>query len=141
MSVTLIAVVIALVVGHTMPALTSLRRFDWFVSWLDWLGAQAGNSDAWRSRWGLLLALGAPLLLVLLLQLALRNDLFGLPAFLFAVFILFYAWGPRDLDHDVEAVAEAGDADARRAASRRAFASGASATASTSWSRSRGPQA
>lgn len=121
MSVTLIAVVIALVIGHTMPSLASLRRYDWFVNWLDWLGTQAGDNDVWRSRWGLALALGVPLLLVLLLQLALRNDLFGLPAFLFAVLALFYAWGPRDLDHDVDAVMEAGDAQARREAATRLF--------------------
>jgi AmpE protein len=121
MSVTLIAVVIALVVGHTMPALASLRRYDWFVSWLDWLNAQAGDNAAWRGRWGLALALVVPLLLVLLLQLALRNDLFGLPAFLFAVLMLFYAWGPRDLDHDVDAVVEAPDAESRRTAAMRLF--------------------
>ncbi len=121
MSVTLIAVVIALVVGHTMPALASLRRYDWFVSWLDWLNTQAGDNTAWRSRWGLALALAVPLLLVLLLQLALRNDLFGLPAFVFAVLMLFYAWGPRDLDHDVDAVVEAPDAQARRIAAMRLF--------------------
>ena len=121
MSVTLIAVVIALVVGHTMPALASLRRYDWFVSWLDWLNTQAGDNTAWRSRWGLALALAVPLLLVLLLQLALRNDLFGLPAFVFALLMLFYAWGPRDLDHDVDAVVEALDAQARRTAAMRLF--------------------
>ena len=37
MSTTLIAVVIALVVGHTMPALVALRRYDWFIRWLEWL--------------------------------------------------------------------------------------------------------
>ena len=121
MSVTLIAVVIALVVGHTMPALASLRRYDWFVSWLGWLNTQAGDNTAWRSRWGLALALAVPLLLVLLLQLALRNDLFGLPAFVFALLMLFYAWGPRDLDHDVDAVVEAPDAQARRTAALRLF--------------------
>ena len=50
-----------------------------------------------------------------------RNDLFGLPAFLFAVLMLFYAWGPRDLDHDVDAVVEAPDAESRRAAAMRLF--------------------
>jgi len=34
---------------------------------------------------------------------------------------LFYAWGPRALDHDVEAVIEAADAPARRAAAQRLF--------------------
>ena len=38
-----------------------------------------------------------------------------------AVLVLFYAWGPRDLDHDVDAVVEAPDAESRRAAAGRLF--------------------
>ena len=121
MSTALIAVVIALVVGHTLPALASLRRYDWYVAWLDWLGRQLGEQPFWRGPWGLALALAVPLLAVGLLQLGLRDDLFGLPAFLFALAMLFYAWGPRDLDHDVEAVVEAPDAASRDAAARRLF--------------------
>lgn len=121
MSITLIAVVIALIVGHTMPSLVALRRYDWFIRWLEWLGAQLGDHPAWRSGWGLALALAPPLLVVLLLQLGLRDALLGLPAFLFALLALFYAWGPRDLDHDVEAVVDAPDAAARREAARRLF--------------------
>ena len=121
MSITLIAVVIALIVGHTMPSLVALRRYDWFIRWLEWLAAQLGDNASWRSGWGLLFALAPPLLVVLLLQLGLRGALFGLPAFLFALLALFYAWGPRDLDHDVEAVADAPDANARREAARRLF--------------------
>src|SRR5687768_1365142 len=121
MSVTLIAVVVALVIGHTLPALASLRRYDWYVSWLDWLGRQLGGQPFWRGPWGLVLALAVPLLVVGLLQLGLHDDLFGLPAFLFSLAMLFYAWGPRDLDHDVEAVVEAPDAAARDAAAARLF--------------------
>ena len=121
MSITLIAVVIALIVGHTMPSLVALRRYDWFIRWLEWLAAQLGDNTGWRSGWGLAIALAPPLLVVLLLQLGLRDALFGLPAFLFALLALFYAWGPRDLDHDVEAVVDAPDADARRDAARRLF--------------------
>jgi len=121
MSTTLIAVVIALVVGHTLPALASLRRHDWYVGWLDWLGRQLQAQPFWRGPAGLALALAVPLLAVGLLQLGLRDDLFGLPAFLFAVAVLFYAWGPRDLDHDVEAVVEAPDATSREAAARRLY--------------------
>ena len=121
MSITLIAVVIALVVGHTMPSLVALRRYDWFIHWLEWLAAQLGEQAGWRRAWGLAIALAPPLLVVLLLQLGLREALFGLPAFLFALLALFYAWGPRDLDHDVEAVVDATDAEARRNAARRLF--------------------
>ena len=114
MSITLIAVVIALVVGHTMPALVALRRYDWFIRWLEWLAAQLGENASWRGGLGLLFAIGPPLLVVALVQLALRGDFYGLLAFLFALVVLFYAWGPRDLDHDVEAVVEAADGNARR---------------------------
>jgi len=121
MSLTLIAVVIALIVGHTMPSLAALRRYDWFVGWLDWLRTQAGEQEAWRSRWALLMALLPPLLLVWLLQLGLRDSLYGLPYFVFALVTLFYAWGPRDLDHDVEAVVAARDPESRRTAATRLF--------------------
>lgn len=121
MSVTLIAVVVALVIGHTLPALASLRRYDWYVSWLDWLGRQLGDQPFWRGPWGLAIALAVPLLVVGLLQLGLRDDLLGLPAFVFALAMLFYAWGPRDLDHDVDAVVEAPDAASREAAAKRLY--------------------
>ena len=121
MSITLIAVVIALVVGHTMPALVSLRRYDWFVRWLEWLAAQLGDTPSWRGAGGLLFAIGPPLLVVALVQIALRGDLYGLPAFVFALAALFYAWGPRDLDHDVEAVVVAPDTATRRDAAGRLF--------------------
>jgi AmpE protein len=121
MSITLIAVVIALVVGHTMPSLVALRRYDWFIRWLEWLAAQLGDNATWRGGLGLLFAVGPPLLFVALLQMALHGDFMGFPSFLFALAMLFYAWGPRDLDHDVEAVVQAGDAAARRAAAERLF--------------------
>jgi AmpE protein len=121
MSTTLIAVVIALVVGHTMPALVALRRYDWFIRWLEWLAAQLGDSPTWRGVGGLLFAILPPLLVVGVLQLLLRGDFYGFPAFLFALATLFYAWGPRDLDLDVEAVVEARDVDARRDAAARLF--------------------
>lgn len=121
MSLTLIAVVIALVVGHTMPTLAALRRYDWFIGWVEWWRAQSSENESLRSRWALALVLLPPLLLVLLLQLGLRDGLYGLPYFVFALITLFYAWGPRDLDHDVEAVVAARDPEARRAAAARLF--------------------
>jgi AmpE protein len=121
MSTTLIAVVIALIVGHTMPALVALRRYDWFIRWLEWLAAQLGDNATWRGVGGLLFAIVPPLLVVGLVQLVLRGDFYGFPAFLFALAALFYAWGPRDLDHDVEAVVDATDANARRDAAARLF--------------------
>jgi AmpE protein len=117
MSVTLIAVVVALVLGHAAPSLAGLRQYDWYGNWVRWLDARIGSEGSfWRGRWGIALALLPPLLAVGLFQVALDAPLLGLAGLLFAIAVLFYAWGPRDLDVDVEAIVEAPHADARREA-------------------------
>jgi len=94
----------------------SLRRFTWYRHWLQWLDSHFAEGSAWRSRYGIALALAPPLLLVLLVQWALATPLLGVPALLFAIAVLVYAWGPRDLDLDVEAIIDAPDTAARREA-------------------------
>jgi len=120
MFATLLAVVVALALGWLARDLSaSLRDHRWFVAWLDWLEARLGAAGAWRGRWGLALALLPPLLLVALVQWLLDDLAFGLPGLVFAVAVLFHAWGPRDLDRDVDEIVEAVDGDARRAAASR----------------------
>ena len=117
MSVTLIATVIALVLGHLAPSLAaSLRQYGWFRDWLSWLGTRLGEGSFWHGRWGIAIALLPPLLLVGLFQSALDRPLLGLAGLLFAIAVLFYTWGPRDLDVDVEAILDARDPLARREA-------------------------
>ena len=53
------------------------------------------------------------LLAVGLFHLALREPLYGFVGLLFAIFVLFYAWGPRDLDLDIDAILNAPDAASR----------------------------
>ena len=125
MSVTLIAAVAALVLGHLAPSLAaSLRHYGWYGDWLRWLGARFAAGSAWHGRWGLVLALLPPLLLVGLFQVALDEPLFGLPGLLFSIAVLFYAWGPRDLDVDVDAIADARDARSRHDAAAWLFPDG-----------------
>jgi AmpE protein len=115
MSITLVAVVVALVLGHVAPTLTtSARQFHWYEHWLQWLSEHFAEGSFWRGRYGIAIALLPPLLLVGLLQWALQEPLFGLIGLLFGIVVLIYAWGPRDLDVDVEAVIDAGDSQARR---------------------------
>src|SRR4249920_1472583 len=114
MALTLIAVVLSLVLGHVAPTLAGLRSYNWFVSWLQKLGRVLGGQSAWQGRFGLLLGIGLPVLAIGAVQFALRNHFYGLPGFFFALAVLIYTWGPRDLDLDVDAVVEARDADGRR---------------------------
>ena len=58
MSVTLIAVVIALLLGHlAQPFVAALRQYDWYADWLRWLSARFGEGSAWRGRYGIAIAL------------------------------------------------------------------------------------
>lgn len=117
MSITLVAVVVALVLGHMAPALaTSTRQFHWYGRWLHWLSEHFPEGSVWRGRYGIAIALLPPLLLVALLQWALDEPVYGLIGLLFGIAVLVYAWGPRDLDVDVEAVIDAHDTQARREA-------------------------
>jgi len=114
MSATLIAVIVVLIAGHAVQSLAALRRFDWLVEWRRYVGGQAEAEGALNGRIGLLLVIGLPVLLIGLLQLALRQSLWGVPWFVFAVLLLFYSWGPRDLDLDVESIVDAPDAEHKR---------------------------
>ena len=119
MSLTLIAAVVALVLGHVAPSLASaVRDFTWYRRWLQWLDARF-PTGFWRGQHGLVLALLPPLLLVGLFQAALSKPLLGLAGLLFAIAVLFYSWGPRDLDLDVEAIVDAPDQAARAEAAAR----------------------
>ncbi|KAF1712618.1 hypothetical protein CSC70_03715 [Pseudoxanthomonas kalamensis DSM 18571] len=117
MSITLLAVVVALVLGHVAPTLVAgLRQYGWFAHWTGWLGRQAQGWEFWRGRYGIVLALLPPLLLVGLVQWVWRLPWMGLFDLLFGVVALVYAWGPRDLDVDVEAIIDSDDPEARRIA-------------------------
>ena len=125
MSATLIAAVVALVLGHMAPSLAaSVRQYGWYRDWVRWLDARFPEGSFWHGRWGIAFALVPPLLLVALFQLALHESLLGLVSLIFGIVVLFYAWGPRDLDVDVDAVANAPDATARRAAATRLWPEG-----------------
>lgn len=114
MSAALIAVVAVLLAGHAAQSLTNLRRFDWLVEWRRYVNGVSEPEGVLNGRGGLALVIGLPVLLIGLLQIALRAPLWGLPGFVFGVLLLFYCWGPRDLDLDVDAIVDAADSDQKR---------------------------
>ena len=125
MFTTLVAVLVALALGHVAPAAAAtLRRFDGFRRWLGWLDLHAGPSA--RGPLGVVLAVLPPVLLLGLLAWLLRGTLFGLPSLLLGIAVLAWCWGPRDLDRDVEAVMDADEPALRHAALHNLQAAGGS---------------
>lgn len=115
MSITLIATIVALVLGHLAPSFAAaVRHYSRYRDLIVWLNNRFGEDSFWRGRWGIVLALLPALLLVGLLQGALDGRLWGISGLLFGTAVLFLAWGPRDLDRDVDAILDAPDATARR---------------------------
>ena len=128
MAATLLAVIVALAIGHLAPDIASgIRQYGWFGGWLRWLNAQFPEGSFWRGAYGIALALVVPLLVVGLFQLALDRPLWGFVGLLFDIAVLFYCWGPRDLDLDVAAVLDAPDAASRRSAAARLWPEGEAA--------------
>jgi AmpE protein len=116
MFMALAAAVVALALGHLAQGFAqAVRRHGWFDDWLRWLGARFPQGP-WQGRWGIALALLPPLLPVALLQWALDMPLYGIVGLAFGIGVLFYCWGPRDLDLDVDAIVDAPDVAARDAA-------------------------
>jgi len=111
MAKTLLAIVLVLAASRALPDLARLRDFSWLHIWLTrW------HRDAVPSHRPVLLLPALIFLLCVLLQTALDHVLFGLPLFAFALIVLFFCWGPRELDADIDAVMKAPDRDQRLAA-------------------------
>jgi AmpE protein len=113
MAKTLIAILIVLLSTHAMPDLARFRGFPWLRGWLA-PGDQPGNDSA-RT----LLITGLMVVATALIQAALHRHWFGLLELAFMVVVLYFSWGPRDLDNDIDAVLKAPDSERRRAAAQR----------------------
>jgi AmpE protein len=125
MALTLIVVLIVLAVAIAAPELTRLRDYSWLKPWVGWLNERLGLNALWTHGSGLLLSVGLPCLGLLIIDALLGGALFGLLGVVIAAVVLFYTWGPRDLDLDVADLATATDEEARQRALR---ALGAAAT-------------
>ena len=111
MAKTLLAIVLVLAASRALPDLARLRDFTWLRIWFSgWRG-----DGAEPARPALLLP-ALVFLFCALLQSVLDHVLFGLPLFAFAVIVLFFCWGPRELESDIDAVLKAPDRDQRLAA-------------------------
>lgn len=104
---TLLAIIIGLFLERFLGHLQDLRQFTWFERFVDSVRANFRAGGEWNGAAAVLLAVVPPVLVVAAVQALLSDVLFGLLGFVFAVLILVYTLGPRDLDTDAEAYVNA----------------------------------
>src|SRR5690606_41381785 len=98
MFATLLAVVVALVLGHLVrDAAGSLRNYAWFRRWLRWLDDRCGGSGLGRGPLGNALALPPVLAVVGPLPRLLAEHWLGLPWLLLGIVRSWPSRGPRHL--------------------------------------------
>lgn len=116
---TLIAALAAIALNRFLPQMAEMRHTHWLRDWTGWLDRRLGNQDLWKGAFGVLLVLGPPVAVIAVVQAGLDDFAFGLFGFLFAVIVLIWTWGPRDLDSDVSnylQAARSGSSDQQRRA-------------------------
>lgn len=96
----LIAIIVALVCEHLLSHLRRWRNYDWFGRYLAQGRRVVLIGRAWQSAWGLLF-LVPPLLVIGLIQWSLDDGILGLVGFVYAILVLIFALGPRDLWEEV----------------------------------------
>lgn len=96
----LIAIVIALAAERLLSHIRRWREYDWFGRYLRRVLDSGLLSSLWDSSLGLLFLL-PPLLAVAVLQSLLEGGVLSLLGLAFAVGVLIFALGPRDLWEDV----------------------------------------
>lgn len=117
MAIKLVAILLVLVLCRFLPDAVRLRNFSWWQAWVERVAASSPDA-------ALVVCVVVPVLVCALLQWALHGVLFGLSAFLFAAAMLFYCWGPRDLELDVETIEKAPDSERRTVAAQALRAEG-----------------
>lgn len=113
MALELVAALIVLLVLFAWPGnVEGLRQFGWYRAWLGLLDfAEGGGRVA--------LALVVPVVVCALIAHFIQGWIYALAGLAFALLILFYTFGPRELESDFEAVLKEDDPVQRVAAAAR----------------------
>ena len=113
---TIISILIAFALCHFVRELRQLRRFEWMASFTRTCNDKLKDLPGWSGITGFLVLLGLPLLAAYLVNSLLYSLLGTNGVFLFAIVMLIYTFGPRDLDIDVRKVIRATDEAQQREA-------------------------
>jgi AmpE protein len=112
---TIISILIAFTLCHFVRDLRHLRRFEWVTWFTKKCNDKLKKLPGWSGPVGFLVLLGLPLLAIYIVNSLLISVLGHMGGFLFAITVLIYTFGPRDLDIDVRNVIHADDDDQKEA--------------------------
>jgi AmpE protein len=113
---TIISILIAFSLCHFVREVRHLRRFEWVTSFTKHCNDNLKKLPGWSGPTGFLVILGLPLLAAFIINSLLLSTLGLIGEFLFAIAMLIYTFGPRDLDIDVRNVFGADDEEQSKAA-------------------------
>ena len=109
---TIIAILLAFALCHFVRELGRFRRNQWLKSWIDFSNDAFGKLPGWQDILGFLVIIAVPAVLLLLINQVLYSAFGSTGAFLLAILVLIYTYGPKDLDTEVTAIIEAEDEEA-----------------------------
>jgi AmpE protein len=110
---TIISILIAFALCYFIRDLGRLHRFEWLKPATQFCNEKCRGIPGWSGVTGFLFYFGLPLLVLGMLNLVLVSTLGTLGAFLLAIAVLIYTFGPHDLDTDIAAIIHADDDEAQ----------------------------
>lgn len=106
---TIISILIAFTLCHFVRELRHLRRLEWVSSFTAFCNDRFKALPGWSGPTGFLVFIGLPLIAAYVINTVLSSAFGHLGEFIFAIAVLIYTFGPRDLDIDVRRVITADD--------------------------------
>ncbi len=103
----LIALIIGLFLERLVTHLLHLREPRWLDAYFDWGLARSRNMGAWLQTVAVIAIILLPVLPILLVVVGFRDVLNELPYLLFAILLLIFSLGPRDLQEEVRGFCDA----------------------------------
>lgn len=113
---TIIAILLAFALCHFVRELGRFRQNRWLASWINFANRVFGKLPGWQDILGFLILIALPALLLLMINQLLYSVFGSTGAFLLAIIVLIYTYGPKDLDTEVAAIIEAEEGESRQEA-------------------------
>jgi len=110
---TIISILIAFALCYFIRDLGRLHRFEWLKPTTGFCNNKCKDIPGWSGITGFLFYFGVPLLIIGLLNFLLVTTLGTLGAFLLAIAVLIYTFGPHDLDTDIASIVHSDDDEAQ----------------------------